>query len=46
MLEPVAQVTQQQAARDEQTESRQSLWRYGLFLMLAALVIESFIGRA
>jgi len=46
MLEPVAQMAQQQAAREEQTESRQSLWRYGLFLMLATLVVESFIGRA
>ncbi len=46
MLEPVPQVAQQQAAREDQTESRQSLWRYGLFLMLATLVVESFIGRA
>ncbi|HZB24736.1 MAG TPA: hypothetical protein VE379_01300, partial [Vicinamibacterales bacterium] len=46
MLEPAAQIAQQQAAREEQTESRQSLWRYGLFLMLATLVVESFIGRA
>nr|MDQ3420152.1 hypothetical protein [Acidobacteriota bacterium] len=45
MLEPVQQVAQQQATREEQTESRQSLWRYGLFLMLATLVVESFIGR-
>ena len=46
MLEPVPQLAQQEAAREEQTESRQSLWRYGLFLMLATLVVESFIGRA
>lgn len=46
MLEAVPHVAQQQAAREAQTESRQSLWRYGLFLMLATLVIESFIGRA
>jgi hypothetical protein len=46
MLEPVPQAARQQAAREEQTESRQSLWRYGLFLMLATLVAESFLGRA
>jgi len=45
MLEAVPQLPQQQTARDAQTESRQSLWRYGLFLMLATLVVESFIGR-
>lgn len=33
-------------AHAEQTESRQSYWQYGLLLMLAALVAESFIGRA
>jgi hypothetical protein len=27
-------------------ESRQSYWRYGLLLMLAALVAESFVGRS
>jgi hypothetical protein len=27
-------------------EARQSYWRYGLLLMLAALVAESFVGRA
>jgi hypothetical protein len=46
MLEAVPQVAEQQAAREEQTESRQSLWRYGLLMMLATLVVESFIGRA
>lgn len=46
MLDPVAALAQHQAAREEQTESRQSLWQYGLFLMLATLVLESFIGRA
>lgn len=45
MLEALPQVAQQRAAGDEQTESRQSLWRYGLLLMLATLVVESFIGR-
>ena len=29
----------------QQTEARQSFWRYGLMLMLAALVVESFVGR-
>jgi hypothetical protein len=28
-----------------QTEARQSYWRYGLLLMLAALIAESFVGR-
>ena len=46
MLDVVPQVAEQRAAREEQTESRQSLWRYGLFIMLATLVVESFIGRA
>jgi hypothetical protein len=30
----------------QQAEARQSFWRYGLMLMLAALVAESFVGRA
>jgi hypothetical protein len=29
----------------EQTEAGQSYWRYGLMVMLAALVAESFLGR-
>ena len=33
-------------ARAEQVEARQSYWQYGLLLMLAALVAESFVGRA
>src|SRR3954469_17274591 len=32
-------------ARSLHLESRQSYWRYGLLLMLAALVAESFVGR-
>ena len=28
----------------EQTESQQGYWRYGLLLMLAALVAECFVG--
>jgi hypothetical protein len=30
----------------QQTESLQSYWRYGLLLMIGALVAESFVGRA
>jgi hypothetical protein len=33
-------------ARSVHLEARQSYWRYGLLLMLAALVAESFVGRA
>jgi Aerotolerance regulator N-terminal/von Willebrand factor type A domain len=29
-----------------QTESRQSYWQYGVLIMIAALVAESFVGRA
>jgi hypothetical protein len=35
-----------QQAKAEQTESRQSLWQYGLMLMLLTLVAESFVGKA
>ena len=28
----------------EQTEARQGYWRYGLMLMLAALIAECFVG--
>ena len=31
--------------RAQQSEARQSLWRYGLMLMLLALVAESLVGR-
>jgi hypothetical protein len=31
--------------RASQIEARQNYWRYGLLLMLAALVAESFVGR-
>ena len=33
-------------ARAQQVEARQGYWQYGLLLMLAALVAESFVGRA
>ncbi len=32
--------------RSTHLEARQSYWRYGLLLMVAALVAESFVGRA
>lgn len=31
--------------RARETESRQGLWQYGLLLMLATLVVESFVGK-
>ena len=33
------------AVRAQQTEARQSYWQYGLLVMIAALVAESFVGR-
>ncbi len=33
-------------ARVQEVEARQGYWQYGLLLMLAALVAESFMGRA
>ncbi|MEO7157706.1 MAG: BatA domain-containing protein [Vicinamibacterales bacterium] len=35
-----------QQAKAEQKESRQSLWQYGLMLMLMTLIAESFVGKA
>lgn len=47
MLDRVSPVPAVPAAvRAQQAESRQNYWQYGLLLMLAALVVESFIGRA
>jgi hypothetical protein len=34
-----------QTSRARQTEAGQGYWRYGLLLMLAALVVESMVGR-
>lgn len=34
------------ALQARQTESHQSYWQYGLLIMIAALVAESFVGRA
>jgi hypothetical protein len=33
-------------AKGVHVEARQRFWQYGLLLMLAALVAESFVGRA
>jgi hypothetical protein len=46
MLEPVQMSAGDRPVREEQTEARQNLWQYGLILMLTALVVESFVGRA
>jgi hypothetical protein len=46
MIEPVSQAPVNQSVRSEQIEARQSLWQYGLLLMLGVLVVESFVGRA
>ena len=32
--------------RVQQVEARQNYWQYGLLLMMAALVAESFVGRS
>ncbi|HVL69927.1 MAG TPA: VWA domain-containing protein [Vicinamibacterales bacterium] len=45
MIEQVEASPLSRAAEAEQIESRQSLWQYGLLLMLAVLVVESFVGR-
>lgn len=45
MLEPVPGVALAAGARGEQAEARQSLWQYGLLLMLGVLVVESLVGR-
>jgi hypothetical protein len=45
MVEPVEQAPVNRTVRAEQIEARQSLWQYGLLLMLGALVVESFVGR-
>jgi hypothetical protein len=34
------------ALQARQTEARQSYWQYGLLVMIAALVAESFVGRS
>ena len=42
---PGAATATSRQATAEQAESRQSLWQYGLMLMLLTLVTESFIGK-
>lgn len=42
---PARAQTPREGFRAEQAEARQNLWQYGLILMLAALVAESFVGR-
>lgn len=45
MLDPVRDAAPRPAV-NEQTESRQDLWQIGLVVMLATLVVESWVGRA
>jgi Aerotolerance regulator N-terminal/von Willebrand factor type A domain len=46
MLQPVASKKSDPAERlAQQSEAQQNLWRYGLMLMLGALVAESVLGR-
>ena len=40
-----AQQNKAEQAKREQLEAQQSLWRYGVLLMLGALVAESVVGR-
>jgi hypothetical protein len=46
MLQRVDVTSRSEVARAQQTEARQSYWRYGLVLMLVTLIVESFMGRA
>jgi hypothetical protein len=45
MLEPVEVTAPEGTAKEEQLEARQSLWQYGLVLMLGVLIVESFVGK-
>lgn len=45
MLEPVEVTALEGTAKAEQLEARQSLWQYGLILMLGVLIVESFVGK-
>ncbi|HEY0874646.1 MAG TPA: BatA and WFA domain-containing protein [Vicinamibacterales bacterium] len=45
MLEPVDVTEVDGAVKAEQLEARQSLWQYGLMLMLGVLIVESFVGK-
>jgi hypothetical protein len=44
VMRTAAGTSTQPARAAEQTEARQGYWRYGLMLMLAALVAECFVG--
>ena len=47
LLQPAdAAAAEPLALRAQQVEGRQSLWRYGLLLMMLALVAESVVGRS
>jgi hypothetical protein len=46
MVERVSPVSAATGARAQQIEARQNYWQYGLLLMLATLIAESFVGRA
>jgi hypothetical protein len=47
MLQPaIAVAAEPLAMQAQQVEGRQNLWRYGLLLMMLALVAESVVGRS
>jgi hypothetical protein len=46
MVERVSPVSAATTVRAQQIEAAQNYWQYGLLLMLAALIAESFVGRA
>jgi hypothetical protein len=46
MVERVSPVSAATGARAQQIEARQNYWQYGLLVMVATLIAESFVGRA
>ena len=46
MVERVSPVSAATLARAQQIEARQNYWQFGLLLMVATLIAESFVGRA
>jgi hypothetical protein len=47
MLQPAGAASAQPVeVQAQQVEGRQNLWRYGLLLMMLALVAESIVGRS
>jgi hypothetical protein len=46
MVERVSPVSAATTAHAQQIEAGQNYWQYGLLLMLATLIAESFVGRA